>query len=187
MGLRHTADCTVLPSRQELLRQLPHGGMVAEVGVDVGDFSADILEYNRPSKLILIDCWEGPRYGDGKAKVMMRFDHQISDGTVEIVQNHSIDALAKFPDRYFDWIYIDTDHKYETTAAELELCAQKVKEHGRIAGHDFCVGNIVRGRIYGVIQACERFCVDHNWYFEYITIESGGHFSYCLKKMSGIY
>lgn len=183
LELRHTLGCTVLPTRQDLLRALPKGGVVAEIGVDVGEFSAAILELNKPSKLFLVDSWSHKRFQKGLIAVQDRFRSEVERGYVELVRSSSVDALETFPDGCFDWVYLDTNHSYETTVSELNLCDKKVNECGRIAGHDFCVGNVVRGEIYGVIQACLKFCVERDWRLEYLTLESGGHFSFCLKRL----
>ncbi|HEY1852550.1 MAG TPA: hypothetical protein VGG60_16130, partial [Candidatus Binataceae bacterium] len=49
------------PEREEvrefILRQMPRRGVVAEIGVDLGDFSEKILALNRPRVLHLIDPW----------------------------------------------------------------------------------------------------------------------------------
>lgn len=45
-------------NRQELLAHMPCGGVVAEVGVDEGNFSQQILEICNPQKLYLIDSWK---------------------------------------------------------------------------------------------------------------------------------
>jgi hypothetical protein len=91
--------------------------------------------------------------------------------------------LQQFPEAYFDWLYIDTDHSFATTARELEIAMHKVKPSGRIMGHDFCIGNVVTPVVYGVVQACNKFCVDHGWRYEYLTLESHGHFSFSLKRI----
>ena len=51
----HFSNCIVLSNRSELLRRLPKGGVVAEIGVADGDYSQEILALNEPSKLLLID------------------------------------------------------------------------------------------------------------------------------------
>lgn len=179
---KHTERCAVLPNRQELLRALPPEGVVCEVGVENGDYSADIIEICRPHKLHLVDSWDEPRYQSGLSNVRKRFSKEITDGRVIINRGRSIEVLHEFPDDYLDWVYIDSDHTYPTTIDELNICHQKVKGTGYIMGHDFCLGNVVKGKIYGVIQACAQFCVQRDWGYRYITIESGGHFSFCLAR-----
>ena len=44
--------------RNGLLEFLPQHGICAELGVDKGDYSKQILEKNKSNKLFLIDSWE---------------------------------------------------------------------------------------------------------------------------------
>jgi predicted O-methyltransferase YrrM len=55
---------------------------------------------------------------------------------VEIVPLDSLNASLKYPDEYFDFVFIDTGHTYELTKAELRLWWRKVKNGGALAGHD---------------------------------------------------
>ncbi len=179
----HLAGTTVLPTREDLLDRLPKHGIAAEIGVAFGDFTAEILRRNQPAKLHLIDLWGSERYSPGFVKINATFESQIESGMVEINRGMSVDVLTTMPDDYFDWIYIDTDHSYKTTAKELRIGATKVKSNGRILGHDFTTGNVVTPVPYGVIEACHEFCRDEGWRYEYLTLEPHGHLSFCLIRI----
>jgi len=183
LKMLHTEECRVLPNRRQLLEKLPHGGVVAEVGVAGGDFSAEILARNKPAKLHLIDAWSSKRCAAQLDKVKSRFQSELKTGRVAITQGLSTDVLPTFPDHYFDWVYIDTDHSFETTLAELTLCHTKVKQDGRIAGHNFSAGNVVTPMPYGVIEACLKYCVDFGWRFEFLTVEFSGNPSFALMRI----
>lgn len=180
---RHTSHCRVLPTRERLLDILPKNGVIAEVGVAFGDFSAEILSRAAPEKLYLVDAWENDRYSEGRERVRGKFAEQIATGKVIIREGLSVDVLPTFPDDYFDFLYIDTSHSFDVTLAELEIGNPKVRAGGLIAGHDFCVGNIVAPVVYGVIQACNKFCREHDWRYKYLTLETGGTFSFALEKI----
>lgn len=177
------AGARLLPNREYMLELLPAGAVAAEVGVAYGDFTREILTRAKPGKLHLVDAWELGRYSPGKAAVETAFKSEIDAGKVEINQGLSTDSLIKFDDDYFDWIYIDTNHGYETTRDELKISAAKVKKSGRIMGHDFVNGNIITPWPYGVIEACHEFCVDAGWRYEFLTMEAHGHFSFSLVKI----
>ena len=179
----HTEGSSLLPSRQAMLSKLPTDGVACEIGVSRGDFTADILALNSPTKLHLVDSWDSQRYAADLDKVRATFAAEIATGRVEINRGLSTEALARFDDAYFDWVYIDTNHSYATTAAELEICARKVKPGGRIAGHDFCTGNVITPVPYGVVEACNEFCVREGWRYEFLTLDTDGHFSFCLAKI----
>jgi CheY-like chemotaxis protein len=180
---RHVAGARLLPTREALLDELPKGGIVAEVGVAGGDFAYKILHRCSVQRLHLVDSWMGARFAPELKAVQGRFARELSVGIVEINLGQSEDVLAQFPDGYFDWVYIDSDHGYTTTLAELMICSRKVKRGGTIAGHDYCLGNVRKRLPYGVIEAVNDFCIDSDWGHVYLTVESHGHFSYCLRAL----
>ncbi len=183
LELAHTQNCALLPDRLHLLDRLPKGAKVAEIGVGFGDFSQEILARCVPEKLFLIDAWDSPRYRDGIETIKQALAENIENGKVEVRRGPSIEILCAMPSGSFDWAYIDTNHTYETTLEELQLCDGIVGDAGRVSGHDFCTGNIVRPVIYGVVEAVTKFCKDCDWQFEFLTAESNGHFSFCLKRL----
>lgn len=52
---KHLKNCKVLSDRNVLLSCLPKKGVVAEIGVDLGNFSKEILNISKVKKLVLID------------------------------------------------------------------------------------------------------------------------------------
>ncbi|MFC5758725.1 class I SAM-dependent methyltransferase [Rhizobium sp. GCM10022189] len=179
----HTEHARLLPDRGRLLDNLPKGGVVAELGVAEGAFSEEILARNQPRQLYLVDPWNMDRYSEGLGIINGKFASEIADGRVVIRQGTSLDMLSRFDDATFDWLYIDTDHSFALTWEELLLADRKVKQDGRIAGHDFCTGNTVKPVVYGVVEAVNKFCVEYGWRFEFLTLEPDAHFSYCLKRI----
>ncbi len=167
-----------------MLQMLPKNGVIAELGVDEGGFSARILKLTQPAKLHLIDMWGSERFGDAKEKsVRERFADEVASDRVTIHKGDSLARLAEFEDDYFDWVYIDTSHAYEQTVKELELCRSKVKSGGIIAGHDYCQGSIAQSIAYGVVQAVHEFCAEYDWEMIYLTLEDHMHWSYALKAV----
>jgi hypothetical protein len=53
-------------------------------------------------------------------------------------RDHSQEAGEKFPDDFFDWVYVDANHTYQFVVRDLRLYHRKVKPGGVLAGHDFC-------------------------------------------------
>lgn len=178
-------NAKLLLHREDLLKLMPKNSVVAELGVDQGGFSEKILNICQPEKLHLVDVWGSERYGLAKRKeVETKFSSQIESGKVEINLGFSTDVGQTFTDHYFDWIYIDTDHSYQTTIKELEIWRSKVKENGIIAGHDYVIGNwdgVVR---YGVIEAVYEFCSKYDWEILYITMEHDNNPSFAIRKIN---
>jgi hypothetical protein len=163
--------------RIELLNALPKGGVIAEVGVYKGNFSRHILEIIKPKRLHLIDPWVhqdiplwkergNEDHLDFLREVQRRFQPEVFRRRVVIHQGFSLDILPLFPDHYFDWVYLDGDHRFATVRAELTICDRKVKPDGLILGHDF-----IKPELYppshhtrlGVVPAVRDFCSSSGW------------------------
>lgn len=169
--------------KDEMLNLLPKNAVVAEIGVNFGNFAMDILQQTNPAKFHLIDCWEeqdfnhtSDVYQDAQQKqalkeVGQKFQKQIDSKNVIINRGFSQDVLPKFADKYFDWVYIDASHRFEDCLRDLKLCEPKVKKNGYIAGHDYCNSDIAEKRNYGVMKAVDIFCSTYGWEMIYLTIE----------------
>ena len=133
-----------LLDRKTLIGSLPHGGIGAEIGVDVGTFSEVILERNQPRELWLVDAWHHiPNHSDASnaieqaqeakyQEVLRRFTDRPH---VHVMREWSVLAAATFSDEYFDWWYIDANH----LQVEKDLAAwwPKLKRGGYATGHDY--------------------------------------------------
>lgn len=180
----HCDGAKLVSNRKDLISRLPSEGVVAELGADEGSFSVEIVSITNPQKFIIVDAWHTNRYGDDKAnKVKELFEKQIIDDKIKIVRSLSVEAADQFDDNYFDWIYIDTDHSYETTIAELFAYERTIKPGGYICGHDYAMGNWASGYKYGVIEAVAEFCVKRNWKIAYITADYTENPSFAIRKI----
>lgn len=186
-------DSTREAARDALLARMPRGSICAEIGVYKGSFSAKVLEIVRPSRLHLIDPWKyepAAAYGEawyGGEKggnqenmdaiyqsVLRRFGPWIQSGTVQVHRAASSDAAAVLPDNYFDWIYVDGNHRYEFVKNDLEAYCSKVKAGGYIAGDDYGEGGWWEG---GVKRAVDEFAATAP--AELLWVDHG---QFCLKK-----
>ncbi len=178
------SNTKLITTRETLLTLLPKNGIVAELGVDTGDYSAQILKNNKPKKLYLIDTWESKRYNETKfLNVKAKFKKEIKSGHVQIIRQRSEIGLKSFKNETFDWLYIDTSHTYEQTRLELSIASKKVTKNGYIVGHDYTPGNITSCLRYGVIKAVNEFCVKKKWRIVYITMDANTPSSFCIQKI----
>ncbi|MGB7343558.1 MAG: class I SAM-dependent methyltransferase [Pirellulaceae bacterium] len=184
LGQQHVANCQMVLNRAEMLRRLPQGGVVAELGVDRAAFSHQLLEILQPERLHLVDVWESERYNDGLFRqVTDDFNKEIEQGRIQIHRKLSTQAATDFQDDVFDMVYIDTDHTYQTTRDELLKYAPKVKADGILAGHDYSMGNWVGAFRYGVIEAVHEFCIKENWELVYVTADTVEGQSFAIRRI----
>jgi len=172
----HVENCKAILDRIALLDQMPKDAVVAEIGVDRGRFAERIYEVTRPGKLHLIDQFHHDYQLESVNKILGKQEN------VQIHQSNSVQASNQFDNEYFDWIYIDTDHTYETTKAELNAFADKIKPGGFISGHDYFQVGISNGFSYGVMSAVHEFIVINNWKLYAVTLEPLENQSFVIQK-----
>lgn len=86
-----------------------------------------------------------------------------------LIRKTSMDALADFPDRSLDFVYIDGNHKFGYVAMDLWKWSRKVRKHGIIAGHDYYTVEEGRWRrehrgVPLVVDAFVKHSDINNWY-----------------------
>lgn len=179
-----------LVSRFDLLPCLPKGGIVAEIGVQRGDFSALILRYANPKKLYLIDCWEhqsaevyqadGGNVENEKQLANYEWIKQRfgDDPRVKIIKAYSDEANKLFEDNFFDWVYIDANHSYDAVKDDLELWYPKIKPGGFLVGDDY-VSPFIRPA-FGVVLAVNEFMKKYFLTLSYLTIDTFANWA--IKK-----
>ena len=54
-----------------------------------------------------------------------------------IIRATSVLAATLFPTGYFDFVYIDADHRYESVMQDIKAWLPKVAKGGFLGGHDY--------------------------------------------------
>lgn len=173
---KHVSECRAILDRFTLLSLFPKNGIAAEVGVDRGRFAERIYEITKPKKLHLVDKF---MYEYQISEVKSRFK---DDPNVIIHKSDSAEGARLFDDDYFDFIYIDTDHSYETTKKELNAYSNKIKSGGFISGHDYFQVGVSNGFSYGVMSAVHEFVVINDWKLYAVTLEPLENQSFMIQK-----
>jgi hypothetical protein len=162
----------IYENRNQMLLDLPKNLIVAELGVFNGTFSESILKICEPSQLILIDLWENTNImsGDVDGNNVVKINgedlyNQVNTKfqnveNIVIHRDYTTSAMSKYPDDYFDVVYIDADHSYSGCMADLEISFKKVKSGGYIMGHDYEQNFEKTKNVYnfGVNRAVNEFC-----------------------------
>lgn len=169
------AKCGIPESAAEtraraVLERLPTGAKVAEIGVFAGDLSR-LLLVRKDIFLYMVDSWttaEGSRYaglGDFHAKLSQEQQDGFMAKAIlvtefaadrrRVVKSASIDAAAEFADGELDFVFIDAEHSYEATRADIEAWYPKAK---RLGGHDYDHPDYPA---WGVKRAVDEFAAAH--------------------------
>lgn len=145
-----------IPTRELIYDIVPKNGVGAELGVCRGSNAVQLFFRTKPSVLFLVDKWEkikdgkwcgivaGPKgrnpnlwLGDYEESIREIFEKEISQGKVLVNKESSIKFLSSLQDNSLDWVYIDTDHRYQTISKEIDISIKKVRKDGYIMGHDY--------------------------------------------------
>jgi hypothetical protein len=159
-------------------RNLCNNPVCVEIGVHKGNFSKMIYDILDPSILYLIDPWEvgsdknsptkqysgvldglNTAYSnnDEMIEVQSKFEKEINKNKVIIKKGFSYDRVVDFSDQYFDFIYIDATHFYESVKADLNMYYPKLKKNGLMCGHDYA-----NYSNFSVIPAVDEFILEKN-------------------------
>lgn len=142
--------------------------MVAEVGVERGMNAADMVQFMDIKKLFLIDDYlPYTDYLGGfcppeiQAQVYSWMFKNIFPylDKIVLITRSSVFASTLFPDGYFDFVYIDGNHNYESVKEDMHAWFPKVKKGGLMGGHDFDGRNVTR---QDVAEAVKDFAKENN-------------------------
>lgn len=164
----------IFKTRNDFISTLNKNLIMCEIGVFKGDFSHILFNQN-PKELHLIDpfigsFWSGDKDGLNMQYANLEISYQNLKNTyqnyshVHIHKGYSQNILSFFPDEYFDFMYIDAEHTYDSVKNDLLICKQKTKINGIIAGHDYD-----QNKFPGVIEAVNEFCNLYNLNISMIT------------------
>lgn len=145
-----------------------HGFRVfAEIGVKAGKHVAEILSRVPESNVVAVDpwaVWSLPNPDRDEAI----FDEVVAKypGRVTKMKMIGLEAAPLYPDRFFDYVFIDDSHVYGDTKANILAWLPKVRSGGIIAGHDF--NHLFPGvdRAVGEIFKHVTTASDHVWYVQ---------------------
>lgn len=129
-------DFSQITTRNELPRILPIDGVGVELGVAKGIYSEIILQNSKLKTLYSIDRWSDHHDEREYLGTCQRLS-KYGDRSIIMRETFS-DAVSKFPDGFFDFIYIDGyAHTGQLNGQTLYEWYPKLKLGGIFAGHDY--------------------------------------------------
>lgn len=174
----------IFETRNDMLGVFQKNLKICELGVFEGDFSKDLYRICLPDELHLVDLFEG-YFGsgdkDGNNYHYVQLEEELekireffkNNKEVKIFKSLTTDFLLSNDDEYFDLIYIDADHSYNSVLSDLLIGFNKVKTNGFICGHDYV-------RETEAKKAVDDFCKLKNLKIEFLT--NDGCPSFCIIK-----
>ena len=163
-----------------LVAMTPKFGSIVEIGSFKGRSSSflgvEILNQNKNIKMYCVDTFLGSpehRVGgefqdndvvNGTLMDVFLYNMLPLEGLYKTISGQSVDAAAAFADNSLDAVFIDADHEYESTLADINAWRPKVKTGGIIAGHDIVWSSGVKN---AVAECFPTFRVIGNCWYAY--------------------
>ncbi|MDR0375711.1 MAG: class I SAM-dependent methyltransferase [Treponema sp.] len=160
---------------------------MAEVGVAYGDFSRKIIDSMNPSKFYAIDIfasgpgedfWGRTDWADlnigQKEFIERKFANEIGNGKFILKKGLSWDVLETFDDNYFDYVYLDAAHDYDSVKKDIRVLLNKVKNNGIIQFNDYTLYDWSTNAPYGVVRAVDEMLVSGKHEIIFFCLQTGG-------------
>jgi hypothetical protein len=122
----------------------------AEVGVWEGEHSWLIVKNMLLKELYLIDPWKdmskfvGVISADDEDAFNFVAQTFLPWPEVSQIRLPSVEAAKKFPDKYFDFVYIDGAHDYDSVLLDIKTWHPKIKTGSFLCGHDSLNPDVVK-------------------------------------------
>jgi hypothetical protein len=145
-----------------MAEHLPDGARVVECGVNVGGsihyLYLEMLVRRKLFDFHVVDIWEG-----NTVKEQFIADSAAIGFQYKMFQEDAIKCADRFPDEFFDLVFLDDDHNFEHVKKEIDAWLPKVVPGGILGGHDY-THDPVRLAVEETCGAKES-CSKESWWY----------------------
>lgn len=167
--------CQLLADRHTLLERLPKQAVCAELGTQEGRFASAIVRTTQPCEFHVVDL--------DLSQLECR-DFLLADPAVSLHEMDSAACLKQFPDHYFDWIYIDADHRYQAVRRDADVALHKIKPDGMLVFNDYIFWSHEEMVPYGVVAVVNEICIQHGLVWAYFALSDSMYCDVALRRRS---
>lgn len=136
----------MLQGLRDLSFWLPRKMVMAEIGIYAGESTRIFIESGKVVRLTAVDPWSGD-YDQGDGGWHSPFDwnevylvfsrYAAQHPEIDTRRMTSLEAARLMPDGSLDFVYIDSNHRYEAARDDIGAWLPKVKRGGWLGGHDW--------------------------------------------------
>jgi hypothetical protein len=143
----------------------------AEIGVESGRFSLQLLTKHPMLRYHCIDSWQSydgyidPINVKDLSAQLGIAKNRLKDFNVNFIKDFSMRAVLNFADNSLDFVYIDGNHGLPFVMDDIIQWEKKVRPGGIVSGHDYVRGHKKRPTVLQVVEAV-------NWYVELKPIKT---------------
>lgn len=139
------------------LKDVGLNGRICEVGVWLGKYHWKLIECE-PAEIVGVDLFIDFKGSNGEERMKALIDElaQVPEVRSRLIKGDSREAWKTFSPGYFDFVYIDADHRYKYVKLDVEAWWTRVRPGGVLAGHDYAPAPPKRKWGRGVIQAVDE-------------------------------
>lgn len=142
---------------EEIVEQLPEGAKIVEVGCWLGRSAAflasKVAACDKRVEIYCVDSWRGEgsylyleKTREERGDLLPAFRRNLRAcgllDRVETVRGDSAGSADRFADSSLDFVFIDASHDYESVKRDIEAWLPKLKQGGRLCGHDYPLGEV---------------------------------------------
>lgn len=161
--------------RERMIEELgPKNAVVGEVGVDIGEFTTHILNVLHPQVFRAFDIFTAhqyeiirgvPSHTIFKGKTHRAFYEQrfAQHPEVATVEGNAADTLRTFPNKWFDLLYIDANHRFEFVKADVAAALPCLRDDAVLIFNDYILYSHEEGYLYGVVPVVNDLVVNGGW------------------------
>jgi hypothetical protein len=171
------ARCRVLSNREELIGDMPDEGHVVEVGTQSGHFAHFILSRRQNVRLFTIDL-DYSQFARGPLQAF------IKAGRLKMIEGTSWEELARFPEGFFSWIYVDASHALDNVRRDLAMARTRVAVGGYLVCNDYTTWSPFEATPYGVVPAVNELVADHDFDVTHFALHPFGYHDIALCRRS---
>ncbi len=171
------SKCRVLNDRSQILKEMPDRGVVAEIGTQTGAFAKRILDARPNVTLFTIDI----DYSQFSFDILRPY---IDNNQLKTIEGTSWVELAKFPNDFFSWVYLDASHFIDHVRLDLKSTKLRVEVDGYIVCNDYTVWSPFEAQPYGVLQAVNEFLLKEDFYASHFALHPFGYHDIALRRCS---
>jgi hypothetical protein len=140
------------------LRELmPFNPVIAEIGVYQGFHSDVLIDIFDPKEIVLMDTYNVQDSWTNQFTPANHYQFVLEKYRLEpcakVVKGLSWEEISKYPDNYFDYIYIDGDHSYEGVVRDIIASMSKIKDGAYIQFNDYTSWCMEGSVPYGILRA----------------------------------